>query len=122
MIGRGFLAGKPLALSLGDNIFYGDNLRALLRDSAQKARGPTVFAWWVDDPERCGVIEFDAVHCPLRIVERPKDELHVGRFGRGYIWLDAGAHEIAAGIPAIYPHRREAPRPEDRLPEEVVFA
>ena len=57
---------------LGDNIFYGDNLRALLRDTAQQPRGATVFACWVDDPERYGVIEFDATHRPLRIVEKPK--------------------------------------------------
>jgi glucose-1-phosphate thymidylyltransferase len=72
LIGREFLAGKPSALILGDNIFYGDNLRALLRDSALQLRGATVFACWVDDPERYGVIEFDASHRPLRIVEKPK--------------------------------------------------
>jgi len=72
LIGRDFLAGQPSALILGDNIFYGDNLRALLRDSVQQSRGATVFACWVDDPERYGVIEFDAAHRPLRIVEKPK--------------------------------------------------
>jgi glucose-1-phosphate thymidylyltransferase len=72
LIGREFLAGHPSALILGDNIFYGDNLRALLRDSAQQTRGATVFACWVDDPERYGVIEFDAAHRPLRIVEKPE--------------------------------------------------
>jgi glucose-1-phosphate thymidylyltransferase len=72
LIGRQFLAGSPSALILGDNIFYGDNLRTLLRDSAQQDRGATVFACWVDDPERYGVIEFDASHRPLRIVEKPK--------------------------------------------------
>src|SRR3954469_14965010 len=73
LIGREFLAGGPSALILGDNIFYGDNLRALLRDSAGQPRGATVFACWVDDPERYGVIEFDAAHRPLRIVEKPND-------------------------------------------------
>jgi glucose-1-phosphate thymidylyltransferase len=72
LIGRAFLAGGPSALILGDNIFYGDNLRALLRDSALQTRGATVFACWVDDPERYGVIEFDASHRPLRIVEKPQ--------------------------------------------------
>ena len=60
LIGRDFLAGGSSALILGDNIFYGDNLRALLRNSAQQSHGATVFACWVDDPERYGVIEFDA--------------------------------------------------------------
>jgi glucose-1-phosphate thymidylyltransferase len=73
LIGRDFLAGGPSALILGDNIFYGDNLRALLRSSANQARGATIFACWVDDPERYGVIEFDPSHRPLRIVEKPKD-------------------------------------------------
>ena len=72
LIGREFLSGKPSALILGDNIFYGDNLRVLLRDSAQQPRGAMVFACWVDDPERYGVIEFDAAHRPQRIVEKPK--------------------------------------------------
>jgi glucose-1-phosphate thymidylyltransferase len=72
LIGREFLASSPSALILGDNIFYGDNLRALLRDSAKQSHGATVFACWVDDPERYGIIEFDASHRPLRIIEKPK--------------------------------------------------
>ena len=72
LIGREFLAGQPSALILGDNIFYGDNLRALLRGSADQAHGATVFACWVDDPERYGVVEFDAAFHPLRIVEKPQ--------------------------------------------------
>jgi glucose-1-phosphate thymidylyltransferase len=73
LIGREFLAGQPSALILGDNIFYGDNLRALLRDSAGQARGATVFACWVDDPERYGIVEFDAGYKPLKIVEKPRE-------------------------------------------------
>jgi glucose-1-phosphate thymidylyltransferase len=73
LIGRDFLAGGSSALILGDNIFYGDNLRALLRNSAQQGRGATVFACWVDDPERYGIIEFDASHRPVRIEEKPKN-------------------------------------------------
>jgi glucose-1-phosphate thymidylyltransferase len=72
LIGREFLAGHPSALILGDNIFYGDNLRALLRESAAQSHGATVFACWVDDPERYGVVEFDASFRPLQIVEKPK--------------------------------------------------
>jgi glucose-1-phosphate thymidylyltransferase len=71
IIGREFLAGGPSALILGDNIFYGTSLRVMLRESAEQARGATVFACWVDDPERYGVIEFDAAHAPVRIVEKP---------------------------------------------------
>jgi len=71
IIGRDFLGGSDSALILGDNIFYGDNLRALLRDTAKPSVGATVFACWVDDPERYGVVEFDASYRPLRIVEKP---------------------------------------------------
>jgi len=72
LIGREFLGGSRSALILGDNIFYGNSLRAMLHESAEQERGATVFACWVDDPERYGVIEFDANHAPLRIVEKPK--------------------------------------------------
>ena len=72
LIGRGFLAGSSSALILGDNIFYGTGLRDMLRESAEQIRGATVFACWVDDPERYGVVEFDASHRPLRIIEKPK--------------------------------------------------
>ena len=72
LIGREFLSGNSSALILGDNIFYGDKLGARLRDSAQQTRGATVFACWVDDPERYGVIEFDTSYRPVRIVEKPK--------------------------------------------------
>ena len=72
LIGREFLAGHPSALILGDNIFYGTGLRDMLREAAEQVRGATVFACWVDDPERYGVIEFDEAHRPLRIIEKPK--------------------------------------------------
>jgi glucose-1-phosphate thymidylyltransferase len=72
LIGREFLGGHPSALILGDNIFYGTGLRDMLREAAEQVRGATVFACWVDDPERYGVIEFDESHRPLRITEKPK--------------------------------------------------
>src|SRR3984885_12125259 len=71
LIGRQFLAGDRAALVLGDNIFYGDNLRARLIDSAQQVRGATILVCWVDDPERYGILEFDEAHRPVRIVEKP---------------------------------------------------
>ena len=72
LIGKDFLAGSRSALILGDNLFHGTNLRTILSKAAEQTRGATVFAYWVDDPERYGVIEFDASHRPLRIVEKPK--------------------------------------------------
>lgn len=58
-IGRQFVGGSPVALILGDNIFYGAGLVELLRDAARPRQGATVFAYAVDDPERYGVVEFD---------------------------------------------------------------
>jgi glucose-1-phosphate thymidylyltransferase len=72
LIGKDFLAGSRSALILGDNVFYGTSLRVMLREAAEQTRGATVFASWVDDPERYGVIEFDAAQRPTRIVEKPK--------------------------------------------------
>jgi glucose-1-phosphate thymidylyltransferase len=71
LIGRGFLAGASSALILGDNIFYGDKLGPRLAELNRQAVGATAFAYWVDDPERYGVVEFDPSHRPLRIVEKP---------------------------------------------------
>src|SRR5215475_8700047 len=66
LIGRNFLGSDPSALILGDNIFYGDNLRSLLTHSGAKQHGATVFASWVEDPERYGVVEFDSQYRPLQ--------------------------------------------------------
>ena len=72
LIGRDFLGGTPSALILGDNIFYGDNLRTLLWESVKREHGATVFACWVDEPERYGIVEFDSKYRPLKIIEKPK--------------------------------------------------
>src|SRR5689334_849655 len=72
LIGKDFIAGHPSALILGDNLFYGDSLRELVSGAARQTRGATVFASWVDDPERYGVVEFDDMQRPQRIVEKPK--------------------------------------------------
>ena len=72
VIGRAFLDGAPSALILGDNIFYGDKLRTLLRECAKRTGGATAFASWVDDPERYGIVEFDSTNRPVKIVEKPK--------------------------------------------------
>jgi glucose-1-phosphate thymidylyltransferase len=73
LIGKEFLGSSPSALVLGDNIFYGDRLGARLRTSATHSKGATVFASWVDEPDRYGVIEFDSSGRPLRIVEKPHE-------------------------------------------------
>jgi len=72
LLAEEFLAGSPCALVLGDNIFYGHDLVRDLREAAQKARGGRIFAYPVNDPERYGVVEFDASGRALSIEEKPK--------------------------------------------------
>jgi glucose-1-phosphate thymidylyltransferase len=73
LLGEEFLAASPCALVLGDNIFYGHDLAKDLRGSAGKADGARVFAYRVHDPERYGVVEFDAQGRALSIEEKPKN-------------------------------------------------
>ena len=73
LIGRDFMAGEGCALALGDNIIYGDGLSASLKSAAAISKGATTFAYWVKDPERYGVVEFDADNRATRIVEKPKE-------------------------------------------------
>jgi glucose-1-phosphate thymidylyltransferase len=73
LIGRDFIGNDSCALVLGDNIIYGDGLSALMRQAATRPHGATNFAYWVRDPERYGVIEFDDAGKPTRIVEKPKE-------------------------------------------------
>ena len=72
LVGEKFIAGSPCALVLGDNIFYGHDLAKDLRESATKVKGARVFAYPVNDPERYGVVEFDAKGNALSIEEKPK--------------------------------------------------
>ena len=71
-IGADFIGRDPCALILGDNIFYGHELPAKLQQAVNKARGATIFAYHVKDPERYGVIEFDKHRNVLSIEEKPK--------------------------------------------------
>jgi glucose-1-phosphate thymidylyltransferase len=72
ILGRGFVGGAPSALVLGDNIFYGHDLNAVLANAGARTRGASVFAYHVQDPERYGVVEFDADRRALTIEEKPK--------------------------------------------------
>jgi glucose-1-phosphate thymidylyltransferase len=71
LIGRDWLAGEPCALALGDNLIFGDHLSAMLRTAVARPRGATVFAYQVRDPERYGVVDFNASGKALDIVEKP---------------------------------------------------
>ena len=73
LIGAEFLAGGPSVLVLGDNIFYGHGLAERLRVAAARGRGATVFAYPVADPERYGVVEFDAAGRAVSIAEKPRE-------------------------------------------------
>ena len=71
LIGESFLQDSPSALVLGDNIFYGHDFASLLQSANQKTTGATVFAYAVQDPERYGVVEFDAAGRAISLEEKP---------------------------------------------------
>lgn len=71
IIAERFLAGRPCALVLGDNIFYGHDLPQKLQQADQQRRGATVFAYHVNDPERYGVVAFDEAGAAISLVEKP---------------------------------------------------
>ena len=72
LIGEAFLAGGPSALVLGDNLFYGHDFAKGLKQAADKRDGATVFAYPVHDPERYGVVEFDASGRAVSLEEKPQ--------------------------------------------------
>ncbi|WP_369016172.1 glucose-1-phosphate thymidylyltransferase RfbA [Armatimonas sp.] len=72
-IGEEFVGGGPAALVLGDNIFYGHGLPEQLRGAAQRTEGATVFGYHVKDPERYGVMEFDAAGRVISLEEKPTE-------------------------------------------------
>jgi glucose-1-phosphate thymidylyltransferase len=72
ILADGFLDGAPSALILGDNIFYGANLTALLSTAAERESGATVFGYYVQDPERYGVVQFDSQGRVTDLLEKPK--------------------------------------------------
>jgi glucose-1-phosphate thymidylyltransferase len=71
LIGREFVAGRPCALVLGDNIFYGHGLPEILRRAARQESGATIFGYWVKSPEAYGVAEFDASGRVVGLEEKP---------------------------------------------------
>ena len=72
ILGEDFIDGEPCALVLGDNIFYGNGLGRTLRNAAGNQHGATVFGYYVDDPERYGVVEFDKDNKVVSIEEKPE--------------------------------------------------
>lgn len=97
IIGREFLGDNPSALVLGDNIFYGHDLPRLLKNADARTDGASVFAYHVHDPERYGVVEFDARQNAISIEEKPakpKSSYAV----TGLYFYDQQVCDIAAGI------------------------
>jgi glucose-1-phosphate thymidylyltransferase len=97
ILGKDFVAGQPSALVLGDNIFHGHDLQPMLKRAAARPDGATVFAYHVHDPERYGVVAFDADKRALSIEEKPqtpKSNYAV----TGLYFYDAQVCDIAADI------------------------
>ena len=72
IIGEKFIGNDPVAMILGDNIFHGHGLKNHLKSAASKAKGATVFGYYVDDPERFGIVEFDKNGKAISIEEKPQ--------------------------------------------------
>jgi glucose-1-phosphate thymidylyltransferase len=97
LIGRDFIRGDPVALVLGDNLFFGAGLQALVERAVQQKSGATIFAYQVGEPQRYGVVTIDAAGRPVRIVEKPTDP--ESRWAvTGLYFYDHRAVEIAAAV------------------------
>ena len=97
VIGRAFVGGERVALALGDNLFYGAHFSDYLRNAASREHGATVFGYQVRDPERYGVVEFDAAGRAVSLEEkpaRPKSSYAV----TGLYFYDNQVLDIASGL------------------------
>jgi glucose-1-phosphate thymidylyltransferase len=149
LIGRDFLAGEGCCLVLGDNIFYGHDFARTLREAAAQTSGATVFAYPVLDPERYGVVEFDADRKAISLEEKPlkpsiaenlrpsprgeleitdvnrwyleHGQLRTQVLGRGIAWLDTGTHDslLEAGTFIHTIEKRQGLKVA--CPEEIAF-
>ena len=96
-IGREFIGADPVALILGDNIFFGSGLTALLENAVARSEGATVFSYLVDDPQRYGVVELDDEGRALSIEEKPADPK--SRYAvTGLYFYDNEVVDIAASL------------------------
>jgi len=166
IIGKEFIGDSPCALVLGDNIFYGHDLESQLKQAMSRDDAATVFAYHVQDPQRYGVVAFDAHGYATSLEEKPlkpksnyavtglyfydnqvvefastlrpsargeleitdlnrmyleRERLNVEIMGRGYAWLDTGAHESlmeASNFIQTIEHRQGL---KVACPEEIAF-
>ncbi len=97
ILGRDFVGADPSALILGDNLFYGHDLAAMVRRAAERETGATVFAYHVNDPERYGVVEFDAQRRAISLEEKPAKPR--SRYAvTGLYFYDRRVCDIAAAV------------------------
>ena len=97
IIGREFVGNDTVCLILGDNVFHGAGLGAKLKSAASNPRGATVFAYHVEDPERYGVVAFDAAGRALSIVEKPENPVSPWAV-TGLYFYDNRVLDIAAAV------------------------
>jgi glucose-1-phosphate thymidylyltransferase len=97
VIGEPFIASEPVCLVLGDNLFYGHGFPEQLREAGSRKQGATVFAYYVRDPERYGVVEFDTTGRAIGLEEKPQAAR--SRYAvTGLYFYDARCVEIAHGL------------------------
>jgi len=104
LIGETFIEGDPSCLILGDNIFYGQGLGDQLKAVGERAKGATVFGYWVSDPERYGVAEFDAAGQVIGLEEKPKHPKSN--------WAVTGLYFYDEGVCALARNLKPSPRGE----------
>jgi glucose-1-phosphate thymidylyltransferase len=98
IVGRAFIGDEPVALILGDNIFYGAGLVGLVREAAEAGAGATVFAYPVEDPQRYGVVEFDSVSGRAISIEEKPAQPKSGWAVTGLYFYDNDVVDIAARL------------------------
>ncbi len=97
LIGREFVAGQPSCLVLGDNIFHGHGLTEILQRANARQHGATIFGYWVSDPERYGVAEFDADGTVVGLEEKPANP-RSNHAVTGLYFYDGRASDFAASL------------------------
>ncbi len=97
IIGRDFIGRDRVCLVLGDNIFYGHGFQEIIKRAINQASGGVIFGYWVKDPERYGVVEFDGDHRVIGLVEKPAKPR--SNFAvPGLYFYDNSVVEVAAGL------------------------
>ncbi len=97
LLARPYIEGHPSCLVLGDNIFFGHNMDALLQDASEQTSGATIFGYHVNDPDRYGVVEFDEQKRVLSIIEKPENP-RSNYAVTGLYFYDQDVVEIAAAV------------------------